>query len=50
MFAVRLLRPEAQTLLFLLSIAAIVPLAALLSRAAEVLRRTLARLELAKHD
>jgi Ca2+:H+ antiporter len=35
LFAVRLLRPEAHTLLFLLSIAAIVPLAALLSRATE---------------
>ena len=35
LFAVRLLKPEAHTLLFVLSILAIVPLAALLSRATE---------------
>jgi Ca2+:H+ antiporter len=35
LFAVRLLKPEAHTLLFVLSIFAIVPLAALLSRATE---------------
>ena len=35
LFAVRFLRPEAHTLLFVLSIVAIVPLAALLSRATE---------------
>ena len=34
--AIRTIKPEAHTLLFLLSVAAIVPLAALLSRATEV--------------